>query len=481
DRNTGHGFEKAIMNMPITQAVRLETGSSGRAEVEFENGSALRLADNTTVEFTDLTLRSNGDHATEVRVNDGTLYVNFKHKGGDEFRLNAGNQAINLDHDVHFRLHLAGNDAEIAVFKGELQVPHNGEVAKVKKGETLNIDLNNPAQVELAKRITGFGADEWDSERTDYNTQYAANYNRNQYPYQYGYSDLTYYGGFFDAPGYGTLWRPFGVSTMWDPFGDGAWAYYPGAGYMWVSSYPWGWMPYRYGRWVYVPTYGWAWQPGGWNTWNSYPVYVNAPATWHHPVPPPVTGATGSTVIVGNPVIGRPLRPAPGGAVHSSKTGGGANQPAAGATDRPGRPGRSSQGATFSKEAQPPSAINRSVRVDESGDHSANLPASKAQQVEIDRQARGARPAGTPAKAAPSTAPATAPVPRATPTPAPRPSMSPSPTTSPAPTPHPAPAPTPRPSAQPHSSMSSPGMPSGMHSMGMSSARPSSAGRPSHH
>ena len=32
DRNTGQGFEKAIMNMPITQGMRLETGQSGRAE-----------------------------------------------------------------------------------------------------------------------------------------------------------------------------------------------------------------------------------------------------------------------------------------------------------------------------------------------------------------------------------------------------------------------------------------------------------------
>ncbi|HVZ16695.1 MAG TPA: FecR family protein, partial [Terriglobales bacterium] len=314
DRNTGHGLERAIMNMPITQGVRLETGPSGRAEVEFENGSALRLAENTSVEFSDLTLRSNGDRATGFRVNNGTAYVNFKRKNGDDFRLDAGNQAITLDHDVHFRLLLSGNDAQIAVFKGELQVPHNGEMSKVKKDETLNLNLNDSSQFALAKGVSGFGADEWDSQRTDYNTQYAANYNRNQYPYQFGYSDLTYYGGFFNAPGYGTLWRPFGVNSMWDPYGDGAWAYYPGAGYTWVSAYPWGWMPYRYGRWVFVPAYGWSWQPGGWNTWNAYPVYVNAPSTWHRPVPPPVASAGRPTVIVGHPVFNRPMHPVPGGA-----------------------------------------------------------------------------------------------------------------------------------------------------------------------
>src|SRR4051812_24769208 len=51
DRNTGNGFEKAIPNMPITQGVRLETGSTGRAEVEFENGSVVRLTEETSLEF----------------------------------------------------------------------------------------------------------------------------------------------------------------------------------------------------------------------------------------------------------------------------------------------------------------------------------------------------------------------------------------------------------------------------------------------
>ncbi len=39
DRHTGNGFEKAIPNMPVTQGVRLQTGSNGRAEIEMEDGT----------------------------------------------------------------------------------------------------------------------------------------------------------------------------------------------------------------------------------------------------------------------------------------------------------------------------------------------------------------------------------------------------------------------------------------------------------
>jgi len=308
DRSTGQGFEKAIMNMPITEGVRLQTGPSGRAEVEFENGSVVRLADNSSAQFTGLLLRSDGQRVSEVRVDQGTVYVDYKHKGGGEFRLDAANESIMLTGDVHFRLQFDGNTAKIAVFKGDLEIPENGQMAKVKKDETFNLQLNDSSQDVLAKSVSSLPGDQWDSERTDYNTQYAANYNRSQYPYEYGYSDLNYYGTFFNAPGYGTLWQPFGVSALWDPFGAGAWSYYPSYGYMWVSGYPWGWTPYRYGNWLYVPAYGWAWQPGGWNSWNAYPVVVNAPPTWRRPVPPSTTGAVRPTVLVGNPVWNRPPR-----------------------------------------------------------------------------------------------------------------------------------------------------------------------------
>src|SRR3981081_3955712 len=54
DKNTGMGFEKAFLNLPITQGTRLRTRDTGRAEIEFEDGSAVRLAPNTTIDFSRL-------------------------------------------------------------------------------------------------------------------------------------------------------------------------------------------------------------------------------------------------------------------------------------------------------------------------------------------------------------------------------------------------------------------------------------------
>ena len=53
------------------------------------------------------------------------------------------------------------------------------------------------------------------------------------------------------------------MGAGWNPYCNGLWASYPGAGYSWVSPYPWGWLPYHSGTWSFFPGYGWGWQPGG--------------------------------------------------------------------------------------------------------------------------------------------------------------------------------------------------------------------------
>ena len=68
----------------------------------------------------------------------------------------------------------------------------------------------------------------------------------------------------------GSMWRPYFASAAWDPFANGTWAWYQGAGYSWVSPYPWGWTPYHSGSWAYCDNVGWGWMPGGgWNGLNN--------------------------------------------------------------------------------------------------------------------------------------------------------------------------------------------------------------------
>jgi len=287
DRNTGQGYEKAFMNLPITQGVKIQTKANGRASVEFEDGGILRLAPESVVTFSQLSLRDSGAKASTVDVQEGTVYVNFASIEKDEFTLTFGQEKLTQAKAAHFRLSLGDTDAKVAVFSGEVKIAGPSETVDVGKNQTEAFDFTDKDRSKLAKSVEPEPYDAWDKQQDQYEQNYTKTASSSYSPYAYGMSDLNYYGSFFTAPGYGMLWQPYFVGAGWDPFMMGSWAYYPGFGYGWVSGYPWGWTPFHYGSWAFVPPYGWAWQPGGaWVGYYGIPAIVNPPANFQTPQPP---------------------------------------------------------------------------------------------------------------------------------------------------------------------------------------------------
>jgi uncharacterized protein DUF6600/FecR-like protein len=311
DRDTGGGFEKAFLNLPVIEGAKLKTGDAGRAEVEFEDGSVLRIVPNSELDFTRLALGDDGQKLSTVELIQGTVYANVSPKKGDGFTLNFGRESVTLTTSAHFRTSLTKDDATLAVFQGDVQVTGPSGQVEVGKKHSATFDLANNDSYTLAKNYDEDPNDKWDQKQNEYRTRYSSNGASSiSSPYAYGMSDLNYYGNYFDAPGYGMVWQPYFAGMGWSPFQDGGWAWYPGFGYMWVSAYPWGWMPYRYGNWVFVPSFGWVWQPGFWNTWFAIPRVVNPPIRTAVPTPPVRSRAT---VMVGrgltvNPVAEPPRR-----------------------------------------------------------------------------------------------------------------------------------------------------------------------------
>jgi len=289
DRNVGQGFEKALLNLPITQGSRLQTKADGRAEVEFEDGGILHLAPNTLVEFPQLSLKDSGARVSAVRVVEGTAYLNFAGRNGDEFTLDFGGRQVTLTQYAHLRLQMTHDQAALAVWDGVVQVQGPSGETEVGKKQTATFDLSGASDVVLAKKVQEEPFDQWDKEQLQYHDRYLSRNSQNPSPYSYGVSDLNYYGSFMNVAGYGNCWQPYFAGAGWNPFMNGSWVWYP-SGYTWVSAYPWGFMPYYYGSWNYIGGgSGWCWSPGSnWGMWNAVPVVVNAPRRFI-PVRPPVT------------------------------------------------------------------------------------------------------------------------------------------------------------------------------------------------
>src|SRR5438067_3052539 len=153
DRNTGQGFEKAFPNMPVTQGMKLRTNADGRAEIEFEDGSTLRMVPHTIVVFPELSLRDSGAKATAVNIQDGTAYLNFTGKKDDEFALSFAREKVSLTKPAHLRIELGDTNATMAVFKSNVQVEGQSGAVNVGKKQTATFDLDDQDRYALAKNL----------------------------------------------------------------------------------------------------------------------------------------------------------------------------------------------------------------------------------------------------------------------------------------------------------------------------------------
>ena len=336
---------RAFINLPVVEGTRVKTGADGRAEVEFEDGSTLRLAPGTELKFTHLSLADDGSKMNTAQLVSGTVYANVhankaRDKKGDEFTLNFARESVTVPDAAHFRLGLQGNSkATLAVFKGRCSATLPSEKFEVsdKHGATIRFANDVPTKNELAassnstsdpstfdtaeaqakvssdakdtfviaKNYEAQPSDAWDRQQNEFHDRNMSTATTASVasPYAYGMSDLNYYGNFLNVPGYGNVWQPYFTGANWSPFMDGAWAFAPGAGYTWVSGYQWGWMPYHYGTWAFASPYGWFWQPGLWNSYAAMPQVVHAPASTKIPTAP-TTGH--QTAMVGRGLSSNP-------------------------------------------------------------------------------------------------------------------------------------------------------------------------------
>jgi hypothetical protein len=265
DRAIGRGFEPAVANMPIVEKSRLQTGD-GVAEVEFEDNSTLRLAPDSVVEFQQLERLATGATASSVHLLRGMAYVSLVKTRGNAFQLLFGQQTLALEPGSHIRLELNEAQANLAVLDGSVSVNGPAGAEEIARKKTVTFHLADQSQPTVEKQIATAPYDAWDQTAAGYHARTASLSALSSSPYTYGLNDIMYYGSFMDAGSCGSMWRPYFTSAAWDPFSNGSWAFYQGAGYSWVSPYPWGWTPYHYGSWSFCPGAGWGWQPGGgWN------------------------------------------------------------------------------------------------------------------------------------------------------------------------------------------------------------------------
>ena len=301
--------DPAQINMPLAEGARLTTGEDGQAEVEFEDGSVVRLTPNSSLGLSVLSVDPAENFHTQMTVLHGLVYAELRASSKYFYVVDAGGELISPVANATVRINLDQPPATVSVFDGTVQVEHastpeaDGYKRDVRAGESLTGDSSDSSQYSVSQNVEQDSWDEWNRARDQARADAALNRTtvRDRFAGDqgYGWSDLDANGSWYDVPGQGQIWQPIVAQDAdFDPYGYGSWVAYPGTGYVWASGYVWGWTPFRCGCWSYWNGFGWGWSPGavcgraggGFGRGSGGGVYavniVHPPLNYHAPTRP---------------------------------------------------------------------------------------------------------------------------------------------------------------------------------------------------
>ena len=234
------------------------TDDDSRAELQFDDGSILRLGRGALVTLTHLFSDTEGAF-TQVKLQDGVASLRLKHDRS-VYQVDTPYLTVKAAGPANFRVNVS-EDVEVAIYSGKALVESSQGEQNLIKGDFIR--LSDPEDELTIRDLPRADAwDRWDVER-DRLLVDGERVARRNLPSNIAIvsQELNEYGDWRNDSDYGSVWVPRVSSTDWRPYNDGHWTWVNPFGWTWVSNEAWGWAPYHYGTWVHRG-FGWAWVPG---------------------------------------------------------------------------------------------------------------------------------------------------------------------------------------------------------------------------
>ncbi len=267
------GSEDAQVNEPVLPGDRVWTDGTGRVELQFDDGTIVRVDTQTKID-----LVGPDDRGTlTLRLWSGGLYVHTEHESDTLVIETPGGYADAIIRGV-FRVDAVDGETRLSVYEGEVSLDSGRRRERVTAGERSYArrgEVPDPARRFNVAEEDDFSR--WDAERSE-RAAYAGEGRRYLpeavAPYA---AELDAHGSWYYEGEVGYVWRPY-VGASWRPYSDGRWVW-TSYGWTWVPAESWGWAPSHYGRWGWTAGSGWYWIPGSawspaWVSWAVGPDYV---------------------------------------------------------------------------------------------------------------------------------------------------------------------------------------------------------------
>ena len=201
------GWEQAVADLPMATGYSLATGT-GRAEIEFEDASVVYLADNSVLEFYEIST-TDGVPYTEIGLLSGTATMNVQTLfPGEHFKLNtpSDNFSLVFPQKAYMRVNSFLDAIAVTPQKNiAWYAPLDNAVGKtitVHEGEKVSTpEMDTDAMAEW---------DKWVSQRVSGRDAQLASAMKDagvSEPIP-GLTDLNGQGKFFSCAPYGTCWEP---------------------------------------------------------------------------------------------------------------------------------------------------------------------------------------------------------------------------------------------------------------------------------
>ncbi len=258
-------WSQASVNLPLRQGAQIWVSEGGRAEIQFDDGSLLRLGNNALVTLQTLYSDQDGEF-TEMKLNDGLISLRLKHEHSI-YQIDTPLVSVKTSGPSKLRIG-AGDGVEVAVKSGRATIEGGQGKATLESGDYLDLrDSESAYDPHGLPRSDSW--DQWNDDR-DRALDDASQSNSCHLPSNISIvtQELDDYGTWRNDPTYGEVWCPRVQSATWRPYSAGRWVWVNPFGWTWVSEEPWGWAPYHYGTWV-RGGYGWGWVPGPVNQYWS--------------------------------------------------------------------------------------------------------------------------------------------------------------------------------------------------------------------